>query len=73
MGRFLIVDVGAGTVDLLCYDTDSNQHFKAVAKSPVKTLAEEAEGVTGNLLITGTEMLFGGFLEISRDDHYCSA
>jgi uncharacterized protein (DUF1786 family) len=56
MGRFLIVDVGAGTLDLLYYDTESNQHFKTVARSPVKTLAEEAERVPGNLLITGTEM-----------------
>ncbi len=56
MGRFLIVDVGAGTVDLLYYDTESNQHFKTVAKSPVKRLAEQAELVPGNLLITGTEM-----------------
>ena len=66
MGRFLIVDVGAGTLDLLCYDTDSNQHFKAVAKSPVKTLAEEAERVSGNLLITGTEMGGGALSSVLK-------
>ncbi len=66
MGRFLIVDVGAGTVDLLYYDMDSNQHFKAVAKSPVKTLAEEAERVSGNLLITGTEMGGGALSSVLK-------
>jgi uncharacterized protein (DUF1786 family) len=66
MGRFLIVDVGAGTVDLLYYDTDSNQHFKAVAKSPVKALAEEAEGVPGDLLITGTEMGGGALSSVLK-------
>ena len=66
MGRFLIVDVGAGTVDLLCYDTDSNQHLKAVAKSPVKTLAEEAEGVSENLLVIGTEMGGGALSSVLK-------
>ena len=66
MGRFLIVDVGAGTVDLLCYDTDSNQHVKAVANSPVKTLAEEAESVPGNLLVTGTEMGGGALSSVLK-------
>jgi uncharacterized protein (DUF1786 family) len=56
MCRFLIVDVGAGTMDVLCYDMRSDEHFKAVVKSPVKTLAEAAEKLHGNLLITGTEM-----------------
>ena len=56
MERYLILDVGAGTVDLLYYDMESKQHLKAVGKSPVKSLAEEAENSTGDLLITGTEM-----------------
>jgi uncharacterized protein (DUF1786 family) len=34
----------------------SDEHFKAVVKSPVRTLAEAAEDISGNLLITGTEM-----------------
>lgn len=66
MGRFLIVDVGAGTVDLLYYDTESNQHFKAVAKSPVKTLAEQAESIPENLLITGTEMGGGALSSVLK-------
>ncbi len=56
MSKFLIVDVGAGTVDILCYDMESDQHLKAVAKSPVRTLAERAQSLEGNLMITGAEM-----------------
>ena len=56
MDRYLIVDVGAGTMDVLWYSMASGEHFKAVAKSPVRSLAEEAEGLPGSLLITGTEM-----------------
>jgi uncharacterized protein (DUF1786 family) len=66
MGWFLMLDVGAGTVDLLCYDMESNQHLKAVGKSPVKSLAEEAETFAGNLLITGTEMGGGGMWTILK-------
>jgi uncharacterized protein (DUF1786 family) len=66
MGRFLIVDVGAGTLDLLYYDTETNQHFKTVAKSPVKTLAEQAESVPGNLLITGMEMGGGALSNVLK-------
>ena len=54
--RVLIVDIGAGTMDILCCDTDTGQYFKAVAKSPVLALAETAAGLSGNLLISGVEM-----------------
>ena len=54
--RALIVDIGAGTMDILCCDTDTGQHFKAVARSPVLTLAEKAAGLSGDLLISGVEM-----------------
>ncbi|MBN1830883.1 MAG: pyruvate formate-lyase activating enzyme [Deltaproteobacteria bacterium] len=63
MNRFLIVDVGAGTMDVLCYDMGSDEHYKAVVKSPIRTLAEAAENLPGNLLITGTEM-GGGELSV---------
>jgi uncharacterized protein (DUF1786 family) len=56
MSRILILDIGAGTMDLLCYDTASGLHYKAVVKSPVLAVAEEAAGLPGNLLVTGTEM-----------------
>ena len=56
MSRFLMVDIGAGTMDVLWYDTDADLHYKAVVKSPVKFLAEQAAGLTGNLLVSGTGM-----------------
>ncbi|NSW88067.1 MAG: pyruvate formate-lyase activating enzyme [Syntrophobacteraceae bacterium] len=56
MGRFLLVDVGAGTMDVLCYDDDSNHHFKAVVRSPVLTVAEKASAMSGEILVVGCEM-----------------
>ncbi|MBU2497391.1 MAG: DUF1786 domain-containing protein [Proteobacteria bacterium] len=56
MSRYLILDIGAGTMDILYHDTASQQHYKAVAKSPVLALAEEAERLSGKLLLLGTEM-----------------
>ena len=38
--RILMVDIGAGTMDVLCYDTEADLHFKAVVKSPVRYIAE---------------------------------
>jgi uncharacterized protein (DUF1786 family) len=54
--RFLMVDIGAGTMDILCYDTETDLHYKAVVKSPVRTIAEEAAAIPGNLIVTGSEM-----------------
>ena len=66
MGRFLILDIGAGTMDVLYYHTDSRVHYKAVTKSPVLSIAEKAASLPGNLLITGTEMGGGTLSEILR-------
>jgi uncharacterized protein (DUF1786 family) len=67
MSRFLIVDVGAGTMDLLCYDTRTDEHFKAVVKSPVRSLPETVESLPGNLLITGTEMGGGALSGVLKE------
>jgi len=56
MSKFLMVDIGAGTMDVLWYDTEADLHYKAVVKSPVRYLAEKAAQLPGNLLISGTEM-----------------
>ncbi len=32
MSRFLCVDIGAGTMDVLWFDTEAVRHYKAVAK-----------------------------------------
>jgi uncharacterized protein (DUF1786 family) len=56
MPRFLMIDIGAGTMDILHYDTKTDLHYKAVVKSPVRYLAERASRVAGNLLVVGDEM-----------------
>ena len=56
MKRYLMIDVGAGTLDLLYYDASSGEHFKAVVKSPVRTQADTIENLKGNLVVTGVEM-----------------
>ena len=56
MGRYLLLDIGAGTLDMLCYDTDQDLHYKAVVRSPVRVLADEIRQAAGNLLVTGSEM-----------------
>lgn len=56
MGRYLMLDIGAGTLDILCHDTDYDLHYKAVVRSPVRTLADEIRQTRGNLVVTGCEM-----------------
>jgi uncharacterized protein (DUF1786 family) len=56
MSTFLILDIGAGTLDILYYNTEEQQHYKAVVKSPILLMEEKARGLPGNLLVTGGEM-----------------
>ena len=56
MKKFLMLDVGAGTLDVLYYDAESSLQYKAVIRSPVLTVAERAEAIPGNLLVQGREM-----------------
>lgn len=51
-----MLDVGAGTLDILYFDTDSNLHYKAVVRSPVRVMADDIRQTTGNLVVTGGEM-----------------
>ncbi|MGD8523956.1 MAG: DUF1786 family protein [Desulfobacterales bacterium] len=67
MGRYLMVDVGAGTMDILYYDTETDLHYKAVVKSPVRYIAEKAAACSGNLLITGCEMGGGPITKVLQD------
>ena len=53
--RFLMVDIGAGTMDILYYDSGPSVHYKAVVKSPALTVAEKLSAIDGDLLITGVE------------------
>jgi uncharacterized protein (DUF1786 family) len=56
MGRYLMLDIGAGTLDMLYYDTGHDLHYKAVVRSPVRVLADEIRRTGGNLVVTGCEM-----------------
>jgi len=66
MSRFLMVDIGAGTMDVLWYDTQTDLHYKAVVKSPVRYLAEQAAKLPGDLVITGSEMGGGPITQILK-------
>lgn len=65
--KFLIIDIGAGTMDVLYYDTDLERHYKAVVKSPVLTVAEELKEIDGDIIITGLEMGGGSMSTILRE------
>jgi len=67
MSRYLLVDVGAGTMDVLYYDDSSDLHYKAVARSPVRSLAEKARSLRGSLLVAGGEMGGGPVTEALAD------
>lgn len=56
MSRYLLVDIGAGTMDVLYYDDSGRQHYKAVVASPVLQMAKQIAATSGNLLVTGVEM-----------------
>jgi uncharacterized protein (DUF1786 family) len=56
MSRILTVDIGAGTMDVLYLDTQRSEHFKAVVRSPVASLARQIEAAPGTLLLLGREM-----------------
>lgn len=65
--RTLLIDVGAGTMDVLAFDSASPLHCKAVVRSPVALISEEAEGLPGDLVITGCEMGGGALSEVLRE------
>jgi uncharacterized protein (DUF1786 family) len=56
MKNILAIDIGAGTMDVLCYVPDEKMHYKAVVKSPVRTMAAAINATDGDLLVTGVEM-----------------
>ncbi len=64
MSRFLMIDIGAGTMDILVYDTRTDLHYKAVVKSPVRHLAEKTAAIAGDLLVVGSEMGGGPITQV---------
>jgi uncharacterized protein (DUF1786 family) len=67
MSRFLMIDIGAGTMDVLFYDPRLENYYKAVVKSPVRHVAEKTKAVSGNLLVVGTEMGGGPITQVLRE------
>lgn len=56
LGRCLLIDIGAGTMDVLWFDARRDTHFKAVVASPVRTTARRIQELPGNLVVGGVEM-----------------
>jgi len=67
MSNYLLIDIGAGTMDILYYDDATGQSYKAVVRSPVQYVAEKAAALPGNLLIAGTEMGGGAISEVLKN------
>jgi uncharacterized protein (DUF1786 family) len=63
---FLMIDIGAGTLDLLWYDSATGEHYKAVAPSPVRQIARQIEATSGPLVVDGVEMGGGSVAEALR-------
>ncbi|MBI5440501.1 MAG: pyruvate formate-lyase activating enzyme [Deltaproteobacteria bacterium] len=63
---FLMIDIGAGTMDLLWYESATGEHYKAVAPSPVRDVARRLAETTGSLVVTGVEMGGGPVSELLR-------
>jgi len=67
MARFLAIDVGAGTLDAMFLDTRSGDHFKFVAKSPTRILADKIEACRDpQILLMGRQMGGGPVTEAIR-------
>jgi len=67
MSRYLLVDIGAGTMDVLWYDDRTREQYKAVVKSPVRTLAEKAASLPKGIVVTGMEMGGGPVSAVLKD------
>jgi len=66
MKNLLAIDIGAGTMDILCYVPGENMHYKAVVQSPVRTIARRVAATRGNLVVDGVEMGGGPVTEALR-------
>jgi uncharacterized protein (DUF1786 family) len=67
MSRYLIVDVGAGTMDILYLDDQASQHYKAVARSPVLYVADKARELSGKIVVSGCEMGGGPITRVLKE------
>ena len=62
-----MIDIGAGTMDILYCDSGSPTHYKAVVKSPAITVSEKLAEIDGALLITGVEMGGGSMAGLLKE------
>ena len=67
MSRILLLDIGAGTMDVLYFDSTADLHYKAVVRSPVRTVAEKIDDLSGKLVVTGGEMGGGPVTDVLRE------
>lgn len=56
MARYLLLDIGAGTLDVLYVDDANGRHYKAVVASPILLMAQTIRKTRGDLFIDGVEM-----------------
>ena len=67
MSTYLLIDIGAGTMDVLLWDDASTLHFKAVVRSPVPHLTARIKKSPGDVLITGLEMGGGNITGVLKE------
>ena len=67
MCTYLLIDIGAGTMDVLYYDASLDLHYKALVISPVPYLSEKVRNQSGKLVITGKEMGGGALAGILKE------
>ena len=62
--KYLMLDIGAGTMDVLYFDSETGVQYKSVVMSPVLSLAEKVSRISWDLIITGNEMGGGAISNI---------
>ncbi len=67
MSKYLMIDIGAGTMDVLYLDEETDVVYKAVVASPVRMLAGRVRQGRGDLLVTGGEMGGGALTQALRE------
>ena len=66
MSKYLLVDIGAGTMDILYLNDDTGQQYKAVVASPVIEVANQLASTKGNIVLTGLEMGGGAVTRVLK-------
>ena len=67
MSTYLLVDIGAGTMDVLFGDDETGLQYKAVVASPVIEVADQIAATSGNLVLTGMEMGGGAVTRVVKE------